>query len=164
MNTKHNDPRNPIDLRTFEEPEWQAQERALRDAREGVPSVDPLALRYRKVADALRAPLPDMLPADFATQVARQAEANARAPEIVQSARSGALEGKLLRAAIGIFGLGSAVVVGVYGPEWIAPTAAFLHLDSAVAVNWALALGACVGVTWLTDQLRRHREQAAHAA
>ncbi|MUV12892.1 hypothetical protein [Noviluteimonas gilva] len=160
MNTNHNDPsRNAIDER-----EWQAQERALRDARDGVPSTDPLALRYRKVTDALRAPLPDLLPADFASQVAQRAEANARAPEIVQSARSGVLEGKLLRAAIGIFGLGSAVVVGVYGPEWIAPMAAFLHLDSAVAVNWALALGACVGATWLTDQLRRHREQAVHAA
>ncbi len=161
MNTNHNDPRNGIDER-----EWQAQERALRDARDGVPSTDPLALHYRKVADALRAPLPDGLPADFASQVARRAEAFARAPEpaLVQSARSGMLERSLLRGAVAVFGVGSAVVVGIWGPAWIAPTASFLQLDSAAAVNWALALGACIGVTWMTDYLRRHREQAAHAA
>ena len=52
----------------------------------------------------------------------------------------------------------------IWGRAWMPPIASFLQLDSAVAINWALALGACVGVTWLTDQLRRHREQAAHAA
>jgi hypothetical protein len=159
MNTNHDDPRNSIDER-----EWQAQERALRDARDGVPSADPFALRYRKVADVLRAPVPDLLPADFAAQVARQAEAYARPPELVRSAQAGGLERSLLRGAVGVLGLGSAVVIGIWGPSWIAPIASFLQLDSAVAVNWALALGACVGVTWLTDQLRRRREQAAHAA
>ena len=159
MNTKPDDPRNTIDER-----EWQAQERALRDARDGVPSTDPLALRYRTVADALRAPVPGVLPADFAAQVAQRAEAYARPPELVRSAQSGGLERSLLRGAVGVLGLGSAVVVALWGPTWIAPIASFLHLDSAVAVNWALALGACVGATWLTDQLRRHREQAVHAA
>jgi hypothetical protein len=161
MNTKNNDPRNG-----FDEREWQAQERAMRDARDGLPSTDPLAMHYRAVADALRSPLPDMLPDDFAAQVARRAEANARAPEteLVKAARAGTLESSLLRGAVGIFGLGGAVVVAVWGPSWIAPTASFLQLDSAVAVNWALALGACIGVTWLTDTMRRHREQAAHAA
>ena len=157
---KHNDP--------IDEREWQAQERAVRDAREGVPSTDPLARHYRKVADALRAPLPDALPDDFAASIARLAEANARAPapvpDLVQAAQSGSLERGLLRGALGVFGLGSAVVVGLWGPTWVAPIASFLQLDSAAAVNWALALGACVGTTWLTDQLRRRREQAAHAA
>lgn len=159
MNTNHDDPRNTLDER-----EWQAQERALRDARDGLPSTDPLALRYRKVADALRAPVPELLPADFAAQIAQRAEAYARPPELVRAAQAGGLERGLLRGAVGVLGLGGAVVAAIWGATWIAPITSFLQLDSAVAVNWALALGACVGVTWLTDQLRRHREQAAHAA
>ncbi|KGQ18140.1 hypothetical protein LF41_1494 [Lysobacter dokdonensis DS-58] len=146
--------------------EWTAQERAMRDARAGLPSTDPLAMRYRKVADALRAPVADQLPADFAASVARLAEANACAPEpaLVQSARAGMLERTLLRATLAVLGLGSAVVVAMWGPTWIAPIASFLRLDSAGAVNWALALAACVGTTWLTDQLRRRKEQPARAA
>ena len=65
----------------IDEREWQAQERALQDARRGAPATpgDPLAARHRQVADALRVPPADLLPADVAERVARQAEANARA-------------------------------------------------------------------------------------
>ena len=40
----------------IDEREWQAQERALQDARRGVPAtpVDPLAARYRKASATLR--------------------------------------------------------------------------------------------------------------
>jgi hypothetical protein len=154
-----NDPR---DNRPVDEREWQAQERAMREARDGVASVDPMTHRYRKVADALRTPLPDLLPADFAAQVARQAEANATAPIVIVP--DAPFERGLLRGAIGVLGLGSAVVAAVYGRAWIAPTLELLHLDSNVAVNWALALAACVAASWLMDQLRRHRESVAHAA
>jgi hypothetical protein len=148
-------------MNTNDHNEWQAQERAMRESRDGIPSADPMVRRYRKVADALRAPLPDLLPADFAAQVARRAEAQATAPTVVPDAP---FERDLLRGAIAVLGLGSAVVAAMYGRAWLAPTLDLLHLDSSVAINWTLALAACVGATWLTDQLRRHRESAAHAA
>ena len=157
--------KSAIDKGAIDEREWLAQERAMRDAREGAASTDPMAMRYRKIADALRAPLPDLLPPDFAAQVARQAEINAKAPVIAPEppAEKG-FEFKLERGLLGLLGLGSAVVAGVYGQAWLAPTRELLHLDSNVAVNWALALGVCVGVSWLTEQLRRRRESAPHAA
>ena len=147
----------------IDEHEWQAQERAMQDARAGLRSNDPEAARYRKVADALRTPVPDALPADFAAQVARLAESNARAPLLVQQAQNGVMESRMLRASLWAMGLGSAVVVAMYGREWLAPTLDLLHLESAVAMNWALALGACVGMTWATEQLRR-RKESTHAA
>jgi hypothetical protein len=145
MNTEHFDPRDEL--------EWQAQERARFAARTGATSTDdPLADRYRVMAEVLRGPLPDamhdILPADFASQVARQAAMDAQADARV--------ERNLMRAILVVFGLSAAVVVAMYGREWVSPILSALKLDSAVAVNWALALGACIGASWLTDQLRRH--------
>jgi hypothetical protein len=145
MNTEHFDPRDEL--------EWQAQERARLAARAGATSTDdPLADRYRVMAEVLRGPLPDamhdILPADFASQVARQAAMDVQADAQV--------ERNLMRAILVFFGLSAAVVVAMYGREWVSPILSALRLDSAVAVNWALALGACIGASWLTDQLRRH--------
>jgi len=132
-----------------DEPEWQAQERARLAARAGVPATgDPLADQYRVMAQVLRGPLPDALPFDFAAQVARQAAMGAQA-----DAR---FERTLMQAILAVFGLSAAVVVAMYGQAWVAPILSALKLDSAVAVNWALALGACVGASWLTDQVRKH--------
>ena len=153
-----------VNDRAIDEREWQAQERAMREARDGTASTDPMAMRYRRVADALREPLPDLLPPDFAAQVARQAEATATAPVIAEPPADKGFEFNLMRGLLGLLGLGSAVVAAMYGRAWLAPTLELLHLDSNVAVNWALALAACVGASWLTEQLRRHRESAAHAA
>lgn len=164
---KNNDHVNDraIDKLAIDEREWQAQERAMREAREGAASTDPMTMRYRRVADALREPLPDLLPPDFAAQVARQAEANAAAPLMVaEPPTEKGFEFNLMRGLLGLLGLGSAVVAAMYGRAWLAPTLELLHLDSNVAVNWALALAACVGASWLTEQLRRRRESAAHAA
>ena len=149
----------------IDEREWQAQERALQDARRGVPAtpVDLLAARYRTVADALRVPPADLLPADFAQRVARQAEANARAPATAPAEPDPRFERGLLQVVLVVFGLASAVVVAMYGQQWLPPIMQLLHLDSAVAVNWTLALAACLGTTWLTEQLRRHKVRT-HAA
>ena len=133
----------------FNEREWQAQERALRDAREGLASTDPQALRYRKVADALRMPLPDALPADFASSVAALAEHNARAPvpALVQAAQSGVLERGLLRAAIAVMGVGSAVVVAMYGAQWAPAFSSLWPAMSGSSAGWATLLVACLGVS-----------------
>ena len=158
MNTHEHD----IDI---DEREWQAQERALQDARRGASPMpgDPLAARYRKVADALRVPPADVLPADFAERVARQAQANARAPVAAPAEPDPRFESGLLQIVLAVFGLASAVVVAMYGQQWLPPIMQLLHLDSAVAVNWTLALAACLGTTWLTEHLRRHKVRT-HAA
>ena len=148
MNNEHFDPRDEL--------EWQAQERARLAARAGAPATDdPLADRYRVMAEVLRGPLPDALPFDFAAQVARHATIGAQA-----DAR---FESNLMRTVLAVFGLSAAVVVAMYGHAWVAPILDALKLDSAVAVNWALALGACVGASWLTDQIRKHWH-SPHAA
>jgi hypothetical protein len=146
----------------FDEREWQAQERARLAARDGTgPAGDPLAARYRRVAESLRAPLPDALPADFAAQMARRVQVPAPVAATPVESR---FELGLTRALVGVFGLAGAVVAAMYGAQWLPPILDVLHLDSAAATNWAMALGACVGASWLVDQLRRHHGKATHAA
>jgi hypothetical protein len=146
----------------FDEREWQAQERARLAARDGTgPAGDPLAARYRRVAESLRAPLPDALPADFAAQMARRVQVPASVAATPVESR---FELGLTRALVGVFGLAGAVVAAMYGAQWLPPILDVLHLDSAAATNWAMALGACVGASWLVDQLRRHHGKATHAA
>jgi len=145
--------------RAVDEREWQAQERARLEARIGGTSDDPLVARYRKVSQALRAPLPDALPDDFAAQMARMAQAGVAAPMHVEEPDS-PFERDLTRVLVGLFGVAAVVFAAMFGKAWLAPTMELLRLDSGVAVNWVLALGACVGATWLTEQVRRHRQDA----
>jgi hypothetical protein len=151
---------NEFDEMGLDEREWLAQERARLEARGGAASGDPMVARYRTLSQALRTPMPDGLPVDFAARVARLAEANAAAPVAEPDAP---FERDLTHVLIGVFGLSAAVVVAMYGKQWLPPIMELLHLDSSVAVNWALAAAACVGATWLTDQLRRHK-RTTHAA
>ena len=139
--------RESSDHARIDEREWQAQERALQDARSGMPSTDPLAVRYRAVAEALRAPLPDLLPPDFAARVAarvvRHAPLDAR------------FEGTLVRTLTTLLGLSGVASAALYGRQWLPAILGPLQLDSASALNWALALGACIAITWLAEPLRR---------
>jgi hypothetical protein len=138
--------REGFDNARFDEREWQAQERALQDARAGMPSTDPLAARYRAVADALRMPPPDLLPPDFAARVA------ARVRHAPLDER---FEGGLVRTLTTLLGLSGAATAAVYGRQWLPAILGPLQLDSASALNWALALGACVAISWLAEPLRR---------
>lgn len=146
MNTHRTEDPQAIDAR-----EWEAQERALRDARAGIATQDPQAARYRAVVDALRQPLPELLPPDFAARVA--ARAIAAAPR--QAASDARLEGLLVRGLAALLGLSGAVTAALYGQQWLPAILAPLRLDSASALNWALALAACVGMNWLIEPLRR---------
>jgi hypothetical protein len=56
------------------------------------------------------------------------------------------------------------VIAAVYGAAWLPPIAQALQLESAGAVHWAIALVACVGASWLVEQIRRHHGGATHAA
>lgn len=126
--------------------EWLAQERALHDERAGVTTTnDPLVARYRVIAHALRQPLPDALPADFAQKLAAQVQ---HAP------LDAGMEQVLMRALMTLLALSGAVVATLYGQSWWPAIAALLPLSSGVAINWAAALAACVGVSWLVEQVR----------
>ena len=138
--------RESFDHARIDEREWQAQERALQDARAGTPSTDPLAARYRAVAEALRAPLPELLPPDFAARVAAQ---------VRHAPLDARFEGTLVRTLTALLGLSGAVTAALYGRQWLPAILGPLQLDSASALNWALALGACVAITWLAEPLRR---------
>jgi hypothetical protein len=138
--------REGFDHARIDEREWQAQERALQDVRAGAPSTDPLAARYRAVAEALRAPLPELLPPDFAARMAAQ---------VRHAPLDARFEGTLVRTLTTLLGLSGAASAALYGRQWLPAILGPLQLDSASALNWALALGACVAITWLAEPLRR---------
>lgn len=148
----------------IDEREWLAQERARLESRNGAatPSDDPMVARYRKLSHALRAPMADALPDTFAADVARLAQAGVVVQAPVESPEA-AFELGLTRLFVGLFAVAAVVVAAMYGSQWLPPILGLLHLDSAVAVNWAMALAACVGATWATEQLRRHKG-STHAA
>ena len=141
---------NTHEENTRQEREWQAQERALDDERNGaVPGEDPLQARYRLIARALRQPLPHALPDDFATRVAARARLQAAhaSPDL-------RIEQRLVRALVAVLALSAAVAVAWYGQQWLRAIAVLLP---GAAMNWTLALMACVGLSWSFDLLRaRH--------
>jgi hypothetical protein len=142
---------NTREKNTHEEREWQAQERALQDERNSAaPGDDPLQAHYRLVARALRQPLPHALPDDFAARVAARARQQAaHAPPDLR------IEQRLVRALIVVLALSAAVVVAWYGPQW---WQAITVLLPGAALNWTLALMACVGLSWSFDLLRRREK------
>lgn len=140
----------PVDER-----EWQLQERALREERDGAPGGDdPVLAQYRQVARALRAPLADALPADFAAQVAARASARARTDGRLEQVAT-----QLLLATLAFAGV---VTAALYGGAWWRASIALLPASHAdVALQWALAIVGCLGLSWSADLLRRHH--APHA-
>jgi hypothetical protein len=137
MNRKHE-----IDV---DEREWQAQERALQEERLHLTG-DPRLAAYRRIARALRQPLPDALPADFARQLA------ARVGQVPLDTR---FEQGLVRGLAALLALSGAVAAALYGQSWLPAIAAALPASaSGVAAHWLLALGACVGMSWGFDRLR----------
>jgi hypothetical protein len=139
---------------TLEQREWQAQERALHDERIGAaPGDEPLHAHYRLVARALRQPLPHALPDDFAARVAARARLQAaHAPPDLR------IEQRLVRGLVAVLALSAAVAVAWYGQQWLQ---AIMVLLPGAALNWTLALTACVAVSWSFDLLHR-REKRQH--
>ena len=135
--------------------EWQAQERARLDERNGVaPGDDPLLARYRQVARALRQPPPVALPADFAAQVA------ARAGHAPLDTR---FERLAMRGLVGALALSGAVAAALYGGEWLRSLALLLPRESpGLVLNWALALAGCLGLSWSFERLRTHAPRFHH--
>ena len=133
----------------FDEREWRLQERALRDERlRADDGGDPEVAAYRHVVRALREPLPDALPADFAKVVAAQA---ARLPARGESA----LERWLVRGLILAFAVSALYFVANDGGAWLRASLSVLpNADASALRSWGLALGACVAMTWAFGRLR----------
>lgn len=133
----------------IDEREWQMQERALREERFGAAAGDdPGIAAYRHVARALREPLPDALPSDFAEAIAAQA---ARLPVRGESA----LERWLVRLLYVAFVVSALYFVAQDGGAWLRASVSLLPTaDMAAVRSWGLALGACVGMTWGMARVR----------
>jgi hypothetical protein len=121
--------------------EFDLQERALRE--------DPA---WHGVARALRAS-PGEPPAEFAASVAALAEA-APVPAAAAPGGEGRIERWLLRAlslVLAAIGIG---VLATYGSEWFGSVPGGFEAIASVlggssALNWALAAGACMALSWL---------------
>jgi anti-sigma factor RsiW len=95
------EPRSPQD--DSMEREWALQEQAVRAERLGLDTSDDQILRrYRAVAHALRKPLDEELPLDFASAVAREARRRAAGDMRLELYLSWALLGVLVAMLIGV--------------------------------------------------------------
>lgn len=134
----------------FDEREWQAQERAAFAERIGATATesdDPLVARYRSVSRALRQPLADDPPADFAVNLARQVA-------VTQEAAEGKLERLLLQVLTALLGLSGGVTCVLYGREWVQ---AITRATPGGAVQWTVLITACAGMYWALEQWRARR-------
>jgi hypothetical protein len=143
IGTRNPDPR-------FDEHEWQAQERALREERAGVADgEDPLLAHYRQVARVLRQPLASVPPPDFASTIAARAAATHVPPDM-------RLELLLLRALSCLLLVSAIAAAVLYGGDWLRAFAALLpSVATGTTLNWALALGACLGLSWSFGRLQQ---------
>lgn len=121
--------------------EFELQERALRED-----------AAYREVAQALRRS-PGEPPADFAASVAALASAEAAGAAASESR----IERWLLRALAMVLGLSSIGALAIYGGEWLRGVrdgfdAIVPALGGSTAVNWVLAAGACMALSWAFTQ------------
>jgi hypothetical protein len=140
---------HPTEDTSFDEREWQLQERALRDERDGSPTGDdPAVVDYRRVVRALRAPLAVDLPPDFAAQVAARVAA--------RHAAESRLEQVLTHALLGALALAAVVVSMQYGGSWLRDGLALLPSGRwDLGLQWGLAVMACLGLSWSMEQWRR---------
>lgn len=133
----------------IDEREWQLQERALHEERTGAgPGEDPALADYRRVARALRNPVPPGLPADFAVRVAARAEGRRRT--------QGRLEEVLTQLLLAALGIAGGVVAVESGGAWLQDAAALLPRQTlGLGLPWGLAILACLGLSWSMEHLRR---------
>ncbi len=131
-----------------QEREWLAQENAMRRERLQLDSTgdDARSRRYRLLARTLREPLPDALPEDFARQLAAR----------VAAGPAGRSVESLLALALAIaLAVAAGAVVAIYGGTWLPSFAALLPAPHAPATHWLLALGGCLGASWLLGLWQR---------
>ncbi len=138
----------------FEDPaherEWLAQERARQCERLQLDGVgeDARSQSYRLLARALRAPLPETLPAQFAQRVAACAAAGP-AKRVLADSRFELV----LTLALGLVLIAAAgTTMTIYAGAWLPAFHALLPAPQAPASGWLLALAGCLGASWLCGQ------------
>lgn len=124
-----------------DENEWLAQEIALDRERRQMDGAhdDALVAGYRKIARALAEPPASILPADFASRMARRVD-----QRIEIDAR---FEQRLVSVLVICFALSGVVVAWIYGGDWLQASAQFAPPGGA-AIKWLAAALACVGMSW----------------
>jgi hypothetical protein len=132
--------------------EWAAQERARQEERLALDAAasDPLVRRYRIGAHALRQPLPDVLPKDFATQVTGAIQRTR------QSAGDTRLELAMLIGLCGLLGTVAMVIVSSYAAVWLPAILAALPVAEA-SNRWLLIFAGCAGVSYLLGRGQAQR-------
>jgi hypothetical protein len=135
------------------EREWLAQENAMRRERLHLDphSDDARTKRYRMLARALRQPLDENLPPDFARQLAAQVGAANATPRPASGSGNFELG---LTAVLCLALLVSSIVVSVkYGDAWLRP---LIALSPSTSSSWRLllALAACMAFTGLIGRIR----------
>lgn len=126
------------------EREWALQERAVRAERLGLDARDGAKLqRYRAVAHALRQPLDEDLPPDFASQVAEQITRRLADDMRLELYLSWALLGMLAMALMGLVVRYSGLVLTWLSNPWL------------VALAVCFALPALLGKLPAMNRLRR---------
>lgn len=132
--------------------EWQAQELARHKERLGVDPVadDARVARYRLLARALRHPPLDPLPDDFAAQVVARAERLSRTLDE-------RVEIWLQRTLAALLAVAGAAAATLYGDAWL--QALMPRPGSGTLATWALAIGACVGLTFALEHWRGGAER-----
>ena len=133
--------------------EWEAQERALSDERQGAPQGrDDRIAAYRLIARVLRDPRLAPLPAGFAAQTSARVELKA---QILDDR----VEIWLQRVLLGILVLGGAAAMVVFGGEWLRAVAVRIaetaNLGALTGAGWGLAIAACVGLSAALERWAR---------
>ncbi|MEO8999241.1 MAG: hypothetical protein ABI227_06240 [Rhodanobacter sp.] len=148
MNHPVDDDILPFDDASHER-EWLAQESAMRRERLHLDPAgdDARGRRYRLLARALREPLQDGLPADFAQRVA--------AHVAVAPTSTLRFEFVLITALVIALVIAAGIVTTIYGSQWLPSFSAILPAAQAPASRWLLALAGCLGVSWLLGQWQR---------
>lgn len=121
--------------------EWELQERARSDVRDGLAgdAVPGDFAAYRRIAHALRTPQPERLPSNFAFQVAQVA---ARLPKA--SRLDLRLEQWLVRSLVAAMVVGGLVVAAIYGAGWLHA----LDATGTGMAGWAATAALCLLLTW----------------
>jgi hypothetical protein len=132
------------------EREWEIQESARQAERRGLDSTPEQGRvgRYRFIARALRTPLADSLPEDFATQVSARVTASRD-----KSVSTGThFETVLLIILASLLVISAGRVFANLGHSWMEAIGAPLSTLGTTNIGWPLAFFICIGLSWLMWQ------------
>jgi hypothetical protein len=132
-----------------EEREWAAQERALREERLGIECDGAEAHEYRLVVRALRDPLLDPIPDNFAARTAVAAERASIAED--------RLEPWLQNGLLALLAAGGIWTMAEFGRQWLQALTLVMPVAARSITSWGVALLACIALSSALEHWRRRR-------